>query len=108
VGGSTGAITARWRRHGGASFVASATAKVVVIGASAAAANVAGGLPIGRSKVRRQPKRCSDRCRVGAGGAVASHFAGKAVKAGLDKLSNTAKGKLGEAITNVKYAAKDI
>ncbi|MGG7666988.1 RHS repeat domain-containing protein [Dyadobacter sp. BHUBP1] len=43
---------------------------------------------------------------VGAAGGATGKVLGGVVKSGLDKLSNTAKGKLGETITQLKYGAK--
>ncbi len=43
---------------------------------------------------------------IGGGGAAIGKLGGNLAKKGLDKLSNQAKGRLGETITKIKYGAK--
>lgn len=110
VGGAAvqGAITGgAAAATGGASLAVSATAKVAVVGASAVAANVAGGTA--NRTIQGQKTTLTDvavDAAAGAVGAAAGAVVGKVVKAGMDKLSNAAKGKIGETATTVKYAAK--
>ncbi|HLZ85591.1 MAG TPA: hypothetical protein VKQ52_00070, partial [Puia sp.] len=103
-GAITGGVAAA---TGGASLAVSATTKVVIHVAAAAAANVVGGT-LNRA-VQGKKTTLADvgiDALAGAGGELAGKAVSKVAKGAVDKLSNQAKGKLGETLTQLKYAAK--
>ena len=110
VGGAAvqGAITGgAAAATGGASLVTSATAKIAVVGASAVVANVAGGTA--NRAVQGKTTTGTDiavDAVTGVVGAGVGYVAGKTVKAGVEKLSNSAKEKIGESVTQTKYFLK--
>jgi len=92
---------------GGSSLVASTSVKVALVGASAVTANIAGGSANRTIQGQNTTvKNVAVDAAVGLGGAVVGNVAGKAVQTGLDKLSPSVKGKIGELVTQVKYAAQ--
>lgn len=102
VGGSTlqGAITG-----GAAGFTGGAS--LVGTAAVAGTANVVGGTA--NRMIQGKETTAKDvviDATVGAGLGAAGKVVGNLVKGTTDKLSNSAKGKLGEKITEMKYAAK--
>ncbi len=95
-GGITGGVAGL---TGGASLLATA--------AASGAANAVGGAV--NSAIQGQEITAQSIATDAAVGAVAGaggRVVGNAVKGSLDNLSNTAKGKLGEAVTQVKYGAQ--
>lgn len=95
-GGITGAVAGA---TGGASLLVS-------VGANAGA-NVVGG--IANRAIQGHGTTLKDVAidgAIGGGAAALGKGAGALAKKGLDKLSNQAKGALGEMVTKIKYAAK--
>ena len=102
VGGSAaqGAIT------GGVAGLTGGASLVVSVGANAGA-NIVGGV-VNRA-IQGKGTTVKDVVvdgLVGGGVAGLGKVAGKYVEKGLNKLSNQAKGKLGETVTRIKYLAK--
>jgi RHS repeat-associated protein len=105
-----------WRKVGGSALQGAITggaagltggASLLVSAGTAAGANVVGGA-LNRA-IQGKETTISDvaiDATIGAGLSVAGTVAGKFVKGAVDDLSNAAKGKLGEAVTQVKYAAQ--
>ena len=105
-----------WHAVGGAALQGGITGGVAVLTggsnlpatiAASAGANVVGGF----ANRALQGKATTGKdvlvdAAIGGAGAAAGHYAGKFVQGQLNKLSNASKGKLGEAITEIKYAAK--
>lgn len=82
-------------------------ASLVTTAATSAAANAAGGF-INR-EIQGKETTGTDvavDAALGLATGVGSKYFGKAVEKGLDGLSNQAKGKLGEAITEIKYTVR--